>query len=399
MRTTKNTLIYSFLSLLLTACLLVVGCVTQKKPSKETASVHIPSLLPRNPSLGSIQEQSTVLQTHQDLSDAIKHSPTNYRKRLQLAQLFMLEARTTGEHGYYYPETLKVLDEILAEKPAKEVEFGATSLKASVLLSLHKFAEAKELAEHAVSLNGYNALIYGSLVDANVELGDYEEAVKMADKMISIRPDLRSYSRVSYLREIHGDLAGAISAMERAADSGYPGYEETAWCRLTLGGLYEKKGDLTSAQKEYERILLERPNYPFAIAALANIAHETGNTEQAISLYEQAIAIIPEVSFYKELAAIYLEEGKTEKADAMTQETLAMLADDEEKGHKMGMEYCEVYIDLLGDYETALEYAMKEYQARPANADVNQLVADIYLKMGDKEQASKYLEVVSNIQG
>lgn len=52
---------------------------------------------------------------------------------------------------------------------------------------------------------------------------------------MSIRPDLRSYSRISYLREIYGDLDGAIEAMKLAVTAGYPGYEQTAWARLTLG--------------------------------------------------------------------------------------------------------------------------------------------------------------------
>ena len=51
----------------------------------------------------------------------------------------------------------------------------------------------------------------------------------MADKMVSIRPDLRSYSRISYLREIHGDMPGAIEAMKMAIQAGYPGYEDRAW--------------------------------------------------------------------------------------------------------------------------------------------------------------------------
>jgi hypothetical protein len=54
------------------------------------------------------------------------------------------------------------------------------------------------------------------LVDGNVEMGNYATAIEEADKMISIRPDIRSYSRASYLREIHGDYPGAIDAMKLA---------------------------------------------------------------------------------------------------------------------------------------------------------------------------------------
>jgi hypothetical protein len=50
--------------------------------------------------------------------------------------------------------------------------------------------------------------------------------------MMAIRPDLRSYSRVSYLREIFGDIPGAREAMLMAIQAGYPGQEETASTHL-----------------------------------------------------------------------------------------------------------------------------------------------------------------------
>ena len=110
--------------------------------------------------------------------------------------------------------------------------FEALTFKALIHLSQHHFTEGLEVAERAKKINPYNAFIHGILVDANVELGNYTAAVAAADKMISIRPDLRSYSRISYLREIHGDYKGAIEAMQLAVDAGVPGEEGTEWARF-----------------------------------------------------------------------------------------------------------------------------------------------------------------------
>ncbi len=304
----------------------------------------------------------------------------------------MLEARATGEHGRYYPAALSVINDILSENPPKDVIFGAKSLKASVMLSLHEFEKAKELAREAIAINGYKALVYGSLADAHVELGDCDEAVNMADKMMSIRPDIHSYSRVSYLREIHGDMDGAINAMKLAVEAGYPGYEETAWAGLILGELLEKKGQLEEDRKIYEGILKERPNYPFAIDALAGIKMKYRNYEKAEKLVRKACSIIPEVGFYEHLADIYQQTGREKQADATLEEVLEMLADDEAHGHKMSMEYARLYLELMGDYEKALDYAGKEYQNRPENKDVNQLVAAIYMKLGADSVAEKYVK-------
>lgn len=370
----------------------------QKAAMHSEATMAFPELLPRNPALGSVEEQTNMLEIYADLTRKIQQDPVDYRARIQLAQLFMLEARVTGEHGHYYPAALSVLDELMALNPPKDAQFGALSLKASVYLSLHQFDKAKKLAEEAVTLNNYNALIYGSLVDANVELGDYETAVKMADKMVSIRPDLRSYSRVSYLRELHGDMEGAIEAMKMAVEAGFPGYEETAWCKLTLGELYEQQGNLKAAREVYEQILQDRPKYPFAIAAIANIDAQEGLLEAAENRLKQAIAIIPEFSFYEQLAEIYQETERAEEAEETIQTILEMLADDEAHGHKMGMEYANLYLNLIGDPQKALEYAKKEYTLRPDNIEVNKLLAEIYLEMGETKMAKAHL-IVANKTG
>lgn len=383
---------------LLTPFLMMTSCSPNKETETQAVVMNaqhalIPELLPRNASIGSADERQQTMNLYQELSQKILGNSADYKSRLQLAQLFMLEARATGEHGHYYPATLHILDGILSEKPESDIEFGAASLKASVLLSLHQFQEAKEVAEYAISLNGYNALIYGSLVDANVELGDYEEAVRMSDKMNAIRPDLRSYSRVSYLREIYGDLNGAIEAMTRAADAGYPGYEETAWCRLTLGNLYEQRGDIATAKVQYERILQERPEYPFAIAALAGIARKEDNPQLAESLLKEAIDIIPEVSFYVDLAELYDGQGRKKEAGALIDEILEMLKDDEEAGHIMNLEYANLFLNLLDDPQTALKYAEKEYAVRPENIDVNKMMAEIFAEEEELSRAGHHISV------
>ncbi|MEO1450679.1 MAG: tetratricopeptide repeat protein, partial [Bacteroidota bacterium] len=371
-----------------------VGCMQPKTQISITDPVgeemFIPRYLTRNADVGTPEEQAQRQQTYKLLRQKMLANPEDFRPRLQMAQLCMLEARATGEHGHYYPASLKVLDEILSSDAPQDVVFGATSLKASVLLSLHQFPAAKKLARQAIALNNHNALTYGALVDAHVELGEYDQAVEMADKMMSIRPDIRSYSRVSYLRELHGDLTGAIEAMKMAVNAGYPGYEETAWARLTLGELYEKKGDLKMAREHYERILQNRPQYPFAIAALAKLDEQENDIAKAEARLKEAINIIPEVSFYVDLAALYQHTGRQAEADHLVSEILTMLADDEANGHIMGMEYARVYLDLIGDPEQALMFAQKEYEARPANIEVNALLAEIHEQLGNKNKASEF---------
>jgi tetratricopeptide (TPR) repeat protein len=381
---------------LLLLLILPFACAKKQADQGNLTIKDIPLLLDRNEAIQNGKEWSDVQSVYGLSRQALLANPKDLESALKLVYVFVNEARITGEHGHYYPAALKMCDFILEEaSQAKDLKFRTLAAKAGVQLSLHDFKNALNTGTEAMKLNPYNAQNYGVLVDANVELGHYDEAVKMADKMVSIRPDLRSYARVSYLREIHGDVIGAIEAMHLAVDAGFPGQEQTCWARLTLGNLYKQYGQLDEAEGQYRTILQERSKYPFAIAALADIAIARKQYTEAEGLLKEAASIIPEVSFYENLAKLYKLEGKEEACKNTVQEIWPMLADDEEHGHNMNLEYAEIYAKLVGDLNKALKYALKEYEIRPDNIDVNRKLALIYKDMGNPTKAMEHLTKAS----
>lgn len=396
-----NIMIYlkrTFLLTTLVLCCCLYAC--RQAPESETdklMSVYegFPKLLDRSPAIQNGKEWEKVQNLYVAYRQKLIEDPRDNTTRLALATLFVNEARISGEHGHYYPAALAVLDGIPGDAGDADIRFRALSAKAGIQLSLHDFTNALATAKEAVAINPYNAQIYGALVDANVELGHYDEAVAMADKMVSIRPDLRSYARVSYLREIYGDVEGAIEAMKLAVSAGYPGYEQTAWTRLNLGKLYEHYHSLEEAEQQYQAILVERPDYPFAIAALGDVALQRKDYEAAESLLKKAAAIIPEFSFHESLARMYKAQGREPEFQATVEGLLQMFSEDTESGHDMCLEYAKLYANLLDDPDKALEYGLQEYNRRPDNIDVNRVLASIYFKKGDAEAANRYLEVAS----
>lgn len=366
----------------------------------QISDVEIPDLLPRPEALQTAVEWDRTQSGYTQLASELRlEDPQAIEPRIKIAQIFVNEARVTGEHGHYYPAALQLLNEALElnhNGPRDpNLEFDAMSTKAGVQLSQHEFEDALETAKEAISINPYNARIYGAVVDAHVELGNYEEAIAAADKMNEIRPDLRSYSRVSYLREIHGDIDGAIEAMQQAVRAGAPGYESTAWARLTLGEMYQRYGQPDKAAEQYAMILRERPDYPFAIAAQADLAMEEGDMEEAERLLNKARGIIPEVGFYTQLAELYKKQGRTKELEATEKEIMEMLQDDVDSGHNMDMEYALLYRDHYEDLDKALEYAEQEHAKRPKNIDVNRLLASIYADKGNTDAARRHLEMAT----
>lgn len=380
--------------------IMYVSCGRQTQASETGLSkLTVPTLLPRNPKIQHGKEWDEVQSQYQKQKLALEKNAEDYEAAIRLAHIFIREARVTGEHGHYYPAALVMTDYILQREPEKkDMEFLALVTKAGVQLSHHEFAAALESGKSAIALNQRNPQVYGVMVDAHVELGMYDEAIQFADVMIALKPDLRSYARISYIREIHGQIPEAIEAMKMAVKAGIPGQEDTAWAMNTLAELYALYGDNEKALATYNEILALRPDYPFAIAGLADVALKDKNYPTAEAKIKEAIDIIPEVGFYITLAEIYKKTDREKEFQTTIKNIKDMLAEDEKSGHNMNLEFANVYLDLLDDPDMALLYAGKEYEKRPANIDVNRMMAKIYLAKKDVSTAEKYARAAGKTQ-
>jgi tetratricopeptide (TPR) repeat protein len=353
----------------------------------------LPSFVERSGPISNTAEWINTKAAIQGLLDILRRNPDDTKAMLQLSQAYIQEARITGNHAYYDKACLDLLGQVLKKEPQN---FDALCCQATVLLSQHHFSEGLAVAQKAMKINPYNAFIYGLLCDAYVELGNYEEAVKMSDKMIAIRPDIRSYSRISYLREIHGDMKGAIQAMKLAVASGYPGLEQTEWARIILGHLYENTGSPDSASFQYHMALAERPDYAYAIAGLGHIEKQKGNYRQAIAYYEKAKTLVTEYSFSDELTDLYLLNDEMGRSDRSAKEVIAMLSPVsdvegvEGHGHYADRELAYAYLKS-GELDNALRHARTEYERRPDNIDVCETMAWVQYKRGQYAEANKFI--------
>ncbi len=329
----------------------------------------------------------------ESLIDVVKKHPANDEAKIKLGFAYIQESRASGNHAFYDVKAFELFDKVLNSDTAN---FEALIGKATVLLSQHHFTDAIPVALAAQKVNPYSAAVYGILTDAFVEDGDYDKAITMADKMASLRPDIRSYSRISYLREIHGDFPGAIEAMKLAVSAGYPGMEETEWCRMQLGHLYEQTGDLKTATAIYEESIYFRPSFAHAYAGLARIDKANKNYSSAISNLNKAISMNEDFAFQQELTEVYRISNQPEKASSSAQKAIVLLAgikgdeSSSKHGHYADKELALAYLDAY-DYNNALKHALIEYNRRPDNIDVEQTLAWVYYKLGKYDRANQYI--------
>jgi tetratricopeptide (TPR) repeat protein len=380
----------SFLFITASAFVIIKSANKKHKNKPETQAYE---LLPRKASLAYAAEWAMIKNNADVLLKKIEKDPSDIKSLMTLTGLYLQEARITGNFDYYNAAALKCISTVLA-KDTKN--FEALTFKATILLSQHRFAEGLNEANKLQQLYPYNAYVYGLIVDGNTELGNYKAALEAAEKMISIRPDTRSYSRIAYLREIHGDIPGAAEAMKMAADAGATGDENTEWCRVQLGKLYEKTGKMKDAEMYYTIAAGNRQNYPYALSGLARIAAGKKEYSKALALYQQADSLIPDHTFKEGIAEVYNLTGQKEKAKLMAEEILnymkkfsgnAVKKEGQNEDHEMAHAYMGV-----GNYDKALDYALQEYNRRPANIEVNETVAIVYYNKGDYEKALPYIE-------
>jgi tetratricopeptide (TPR) repeat protein len=248
----------------------------------------------------------------------IKQVPDDYEAFVDLGFAFQQKARETNDPNFYI-QAQDALSRALALKPDYYDALGGMG---QLSLSRHEFMNALDWGLQAQRLQPSSAFAYGVIGDAQIELGRYDAAVQTFQKMVDIRPDLSSYSRASYARELYGDIPGAIQAMQQAIEAGGPAAENTAWCRVQLGNLYFNSNRLDKAEQAYNDALAGYPNYLHAQAGLAMVRWAQGRDDEAVRLFQQSVATVPLPQYLTSLGDLYNSMGDT--ADAKKQLDLVL---------------------------------------------------------------------------
>ena len=205
--------------------------------------------------------------------------------RSLIADRYLQRVRETGDASYY----------VRAEGVLRGVRRTPAVLTSlgTLALARHDFKAGLVygLAAHRASPTTVKPL--GVIVDAQVELGRYRDAARTLQTMIDEKPNLASYARVSYLRELHGDLDGAVRAMQLAVSAGGGAPENVAYVQALLGQLEYVRGRIPAAALAFRQALARFPGYPPAEAGLARVDAARGRLAPAIRRLRAVVDRLP----------------------------------------------------------------------------------------------------------
>lgn len=285
-----------------------------------------------------------------DAQKIIDKAPNSAAGYNVLASAYIGLARETGDFSL----NAKAQTSINRALEVEPEDINAQKIQASLQLTFHRFDEALEAGKKLQQKYPQDAFIYGVLTDANVELGNYDEAVDSVQKMVDLRPGMESYARVSYVRSLYGDTDGAIEAMKTAASIADPktNKEGRAWCLVHLGNEFFKAGRYQEAELAYDSALKGFPEYHFALAGKGQARMANGDHENAIKFLTQSQNRVPLTQTIIELGDLYKETGNHQKADEQYQ--LVEVVE-----QKLGLNYDQRALALFwADHDMKLDEAL-----------------------------------------
>lgn len=320
----------------------------------------------------------------------IVDKPAQYAGYNQLAIALSRRARETSDPAFYAAAE-NALQKSFELSPGN---LEGEKIHVWLLLGRHEFPEALKAANALLQKAPNEVLVYGFLVDANAELGNYADAEKAAQSMLDLHPgNLPALTRAAYLRELFGDINGAFDLMDMAYQATPIGEtEDRAWVLTQMAHLNMATGNTQSAEKLLNQALDLFPAYHYALSNLARIRQMQGRYRESVSLLQQLYAVAPHAENLYLLAEGFEKAGRTEEARTAYSEFERRSLQESVKKDNSSRELIFYYADHANQPAKALEIALEERAWRHDVYTLDAYAWALHVNGRDQE-ASKQIEM------
>ncbi len=242
----------------------------------------------------------------------IEKNPKNYEAYNALALALSRRARETSDVKFY-SEAEAALQKSFEISPDN---FDGARIHVWLLLGKHEFAAALQEGAKLNKEMPDDVMIYGFLTDANVELGNYDAAEAACQRMLDLRTgNLPGITRAAYLRELFGNVDGALELMNMAFQSTPPAQaEDGAWILTQMAHLQLATGNLDKSEKLLRQALTMFPGYHYALGNLAKVRIQQKRYGEAVELLQQRYQAAPHAENLYDLAEALQLAGKDRRS-------------------------------------------------------------------------------------
>src|SRR5690349_4880533 len=292
----------------------------------------------------------------------IEKNPKNFEAYNALALALSRRARETSDVRFYQ-QAEETLQKSFAISPDN---FDGQRIHVWLLLGRHEFAAALDEANKLNKKLPDDAMLYGFLTDANVELGNYRDAERAAQWMLDLRPgNLPGLTRAAYLRELYGDIDGALELMNIAYQSTPPNeVEDGAWILTQMAHLNLAEGQLGEAERLLHQALTMFPGYHYALGNLAKVRIQQKRYAEAVDLLKQRYEKAPHAENLYDVAEALQVAGHTREAEKAFAEFEQKSLLETNRADNSNRELIFYYADYAHEPEKALQVAEREYARR-----------------------------------
>ena len=320
----------------------------------------------------------------------IEKNPKDFEAYNALALALSRRARETSDVKFYAQaeETLQKSFEIAPDN------FDGQRIHVWLLLGKHEFAAALDAAKKLNQKMPDDVMLYGFLADANVELGNYNDAEKAAQWMLDLKPgNIPGLTRAAYLRELYGDIEGSLELMNMAYQSTPPGeVEDGAWIVTQMAHLNLEIGKIGEAERLSQQALAVFPGYHYALGNLAKVRIQQKRYDEAVELLTQRYRAAPHAENLYDLAQALQLAGKTADANKAFAEFEQKSLLETNRGDNSNHELIFYYADHAKQPERAQEVAQREIARRHDVFTLDSYAWALY-ENGQYGEARKQIEI------
>jgi tetratricopeptide (TPR) repeat protein len=274
----------------------LVACSEKSKPApaKVEAAVDPDASLSANQKLA-LAKLTSAGGADDEVTAAQKSVRDNMQKDdlwVTLGRAWIRKARESNDPGFYLNADACAAV-VLEREPGNPL---ALNLRGLVHLNDHRFEDARDVAQKILTKRADDPMAWGTLSDALLEMGRYDEAIEATQKMIDLKPNLPSYSRASHLQWMRGDVGHAKQTVRNALDAGRAAKrdpEPGAWVLVQAAMIFWHEGDYGGADAGFDKALERLREYPPALVGKGRVAMANGEAKRAADYFARAYATSP----------------------------------------------------------------------------------------------------------